>query len=314
MGMESIMGSLRRVLYLNVSSMNQEPAVTGLTRFCKNQGFEFEAYRYDEGKEAQYHYDGEVDHNIQRKVREKNPDLIIFSGPAAGKCRPQLNTLGDLQNKAKTVGYFLDGGCPEWHPVLQDYNNHNIFNLMVNTDGNPYWPRREHDLTLWQPVDEAFYEIPKTKDIMFGFAGGAGSKHRQEAIAKLRAKAGLVVAERYEAWGTYNKFSEFMLRCKVTINFPETGSSKAYHLKNRVIEAGFAGCVLFEKKNPITPMYFKPNEDYLEYETIEEVIGMLERPEPSWEGIAENLQRKALNQYGAEKFWGNIFDAISERD
>ena len=90
-GLESIMNSL--ALWLNVSSMNQEPVASGLEAIFGKTKIDFQAYRYDEGKEAQFHYDGEVDHNILRKVRETKPDMVIYSGPAAGKCKPALSTL-----------------------------------------------------------------------------------------------------------------------------------------------------------------------------------------------------------------------------
>jgi hypothetical protein len=305
-GLESIMGSL--VLYLNVSSMNQEGTVTGLDRFFKGK-LDFFAYRYDEGKEAQFHYDGEVDHNIRRKVRELTPDIIIYSGPAAGKCKPTIDTLLFLKERAKTIGYVLDGGCPDWHPVLDEYKSQNVFDLTVNTDGNPNWPKRDIDLTIWQPVDEAFYKTPVPKDIEFGFAGGTGAKHRRESIAWLEDHLSLQVAPRYEQWGTYNKFSEFMLRCKKTVNFPETGSEKSFHLKNRILEAGFAHCALFEKKNPVTPLYFDPENEYFEYNVTQDISGIwLDTPEEEFERRARNLHARVHRDYTSTKMWSKVFE------
>lgn len=304
------MGSL--ALWLNVSSMNQEPATTGLARFCADQKIDFVAYRYDEGKEAQFHYEGEVDHNIQRKVRELNPEIIIYSGPAAGKCKPSLDTLLSLRMGARTIGYVLDGGCPEWHPLLEEYRKKNVFSLMVNTDGNPVWPKREQDITTWQPVDEAFYAHGVRKDIKLGFAGGAGSKHRQEAIQALTEQCGLVVAERREDWGSYAHFADFMSRCRITVNFPETGSGKSCHLKNRVMEAGYARCCLFEKKNSITPLYFRPNVDYVQYEDLEDLIFKLKAiSDAEVDSYACNLSVRCRELYTADRLWTKIFAALA---
>lgn len=310
MGMQSIMGSL--TLWLNVSSMNQEPATTGLSRFCRNQKMDFVAYRYDENKEAQFHYEGEVDHNIQRKVRELQPDIIIYSGPAAGKCKPRLETLKALGESATTIGYVLDGGCPDWHPLLEEYKQNDVFDLMVNTDGNPHWPKRDKDLTTWQPVDESFYQKALDKNIRLGFAGGQGSKHRQEAISRLKEQSGLIVAPRNEAWGSYQEFADFMSRCRITVNFPETGSGKTFHLKNRVIESGYAQCCLFERKNPITELYFEPEIDYMQYETLDDLMRRID--EISEEEIALracHLAQKCRFEYTAEKLWNKIFSKIA---
>jgi hypothetical protein len=309
MGMESIMGSLKKILYLNVSSMNQEGAVTALSRFANSH--EFRYYHYDEGKEAQFHYEGEVDHNILRKVRETNPDLIIYSGPAGGKCLPRTDTLLSLREKRKTIGYFLDGGCPDWHALLESYKQQNVFDLTVNTDGNETWPQRSQDITLWQPVDESYYERDIAKDIHLGFAGGQGSSHRQKAIHALQDQFALICAERDEKWGSYHKFADFMRRCQMTVNFPGTGSGKAFHLKNRVLEAGFAKCMLFEETNPITPKYFEPGIDYIEYRDLDHLIQLLkiEWSPATIELFANKLHAKSQN-YTSHKFWERIFQAL----
>lgn len=308
-GLESIMNSL--ALWLNVSSMNQEPVVSGLKHFFKGK-CEFVAYRYDEGKEAQFHYDGEVDHNILRKVREVNPSIVIYSGPAAGKCRPSLATLLALREDGrKTIGYVLDGGCPDWHPFLEEYKRENVFDVMVNTDGNPNWPQRENDVTIWQTIDPRFYEERPTKDIRVGFAGGNGSPHRREALALLQKHCGLQLAERSEAWGSYKLFSDFMLRCQITVNFPETGSGRAFHLKNRVIEAGWAGCCLLERKNPITARYFVPGVDYIEYETFDELVDIIKNLSDSEIAFrARALSLKCRELYTPEKAWEQVFSKI----
>lgn len=305
-------------LWLNVSSMNQEPVASGLAAFFKDKKIDFIAYRYDEGKEAQHHYDGEVDHNIIRKVREVNPDIVIYSGPAAGKCLPNIETLEALRTKdswkyssRKSVGYVLDGGCPDWHPLLEQYKARNVFDVMVNTDGNPHWPKREHDVTVWQTIDERFYEARPIKDIRLGFAGGNGSPHRREALAMLTERCGLQTAERSEAWGSYKQFADFMLRCQMTVNFPETGSGKAFHVKNRVIEAGWAGCCLLEKKNPITALYFEPNVDYIEYETLDGLENIIKNISDSEIAFrAMNLSLKCRELYTPAKAWEQVFSKI----
>lgn len=314
MQLQPIIDSLKhsmKILFTSVSSMNLEPIQSTLDRAKLNFGFDFHLYRFDEGKEAQFHYDGECDHNILRKVEELKPDVIIYSGPAGGKCRPQNDTLISIKRYAKTIGLICDGGCPEWHPILSEYATQNVFDSMVNIDGNPNWPSRPCDHTFVGLIDPAYYgkQLPKT--VNFGFCGGDGALSRRQAIEVLKKECGLEVGPRSEDWGTYQNYADFMLKTKCVVNFPETGSQKAFHVKYRVIESALARCCLFERKNPITPLYFEPGKDYVEYESIADLVEKVKSITP--DEIAEkakNLFNKVVIHHSAEVNWAKVFKSL----
>lgn len=314
MGLEPIIKSLEysldKLLFTSVSSMNLEPIVTGLQEAAKHK-YQFELYKYDHGKEEQHHYEGEVDHSILRKVNDYKPDIIIYSGPAEGKCRPIIDTFLTLKSKAKLINLVCDGGCPNWHPILQQYVLHNAFDLILNVDGNHDWPKRENDLTFPGPIDPRYYSKPKKKTIRFGFAGGCGSSDRQEAVKILKEKCGLVVPERSETWGTYQTYADFMMSCKMVVNFSNTGSGKANHLKYRVIESGLAKVCVLEQANLITKHYFSPGIDYIEYKNLEELIQIANQiTDDEIDKKANKLNFAVEKNYTALRTWQTVFDSI----
>lgn len=303
--------SMTKLLFTSVSSMNLEPIVCGLEKAIKPK-IDFELYKFDDGKEAQYHYSGEVDHNILRKVQQYKPDVVIYSGPAEGNCLPMNSTFEEIRKNAKTVCLVCDGGCPNWHPLLDVYKRENIFDLVINIDGNHDWPKRSNDLTFWGLIDPSYYAKASKKDIDLGFAGGNGSKHRRDALEKLK-RYGLVVPARSEQWGTYQEYADFMLRCRMVVNFPETGSGKAMHLKYRIIESGLAKCCVFEKSNPVTKRYFTPGEDYVEYEDLddleEKIKKALTNPDDV-ENKAIALKVKVERKYLPVRAWQEVFNSL----
>lgn len=297
-----------KVYFTSVSSMNLEPIFTGLEQSVGP----VHLCRFDKGKEEQHHYEGEVDHLILEGFRQCNPDIVIYSGPAEGKCRPLLSTFHAIRERSKIINLVCDGGCPNWHPLLELYAKEACFDLTVNIDGNPNWPSQSHDITSPGPIDPRYYgkDIPKT--VNFGFAGGQGSAERQEWCKRLVAESGLVIPERNETWGTYQGYADFVQSCKSVVNFGKTGSGKTTHLKYRMIEAALAKCLVYECENPITKLYFTPGEDYLEYKNLDDLLyWQKNKSVEHWEWYGNNLHKKVMANYGPDKLWKKVFSALN---
>lgn len=311
MSLEPIYESLEyamNILFTSVSSMNLEPIVSGLEKevgkiwLCK----------FDKGKEEQHHYVGEVDHEILNSFRTHKPEVVIYSGPAEGKCRPLLPTFHEIRKSAKLVNLVCDGGCPNWHPLLELYNKEDCFDLTVNIDGNDNWPSKSTDLTMPGPIDPRYYngrDVPKV--IPFGFAGGLGGIERRQITERLQRTRQLNIPERSETWGTYQGYADFMLSCKAVLNMGRTGSGKAHHLKYRIIESGLAKCCVFEEVNQITKKYFTAGMDYIEYENIDHLERLL-GAEMDLRPYAESLHKKVTTKYTTEIFWKCVFDALGQ--
>lgn len=313
---------MKKLAFLGLKlSMGNETVATSFQNFTKSieiddehfePNWEMRVFHYDQGKEAQLHYEGEVDHQIFKIINTYKPDVVVYAGPAEGKCRPQTDTLLWIKDRAKTIAFICDGGCQGWHSIIKEYAEKNVFDLMVNGDSNTNWPHRPQDLTCHGLVDPSYYSKPAKKDIKFGAIMGLGSKRRQDETKWLTENAGLVLGERSEKWGDYQKYADFMLRTKVTINFPEGGGDGSfYQLKYRVMEAGFAHCALFERRNPITSSLLSPVDDYFEYEMVEEIPGMFTLyDEEELERRAANLHKKVTERFRPEPVWQEMLKRI----
>lgn len=307
MQLQPIIDSMR-ILFTSVSSMNLEPIVSGFQSYSNSLSDEFSLCKFDKGMEEQFHYEGEVDHVILTAFNAMKPDVVIYSGPAEGKCRPFLGTFHEMRKTAKIVNLVCDGGCPNWHPLLETYKKAGCFDLTVNIDGNDEWPKGPNDFTWIGPIDSSYYNKYCQKSIDCGFAGGTGSLSRREAIAKLQQSIELTLPERNESWGTYHLYADFMLSCKRVINFSTAGSGLVDHVKYRVLESGWAKCCLFEQKNKITPKYFVPGVEYLEYESIDDLVDKVKSMDIS--GYGDRLHAAVAGRYSPQIFWKKVFNRL----
>lgn len=320
MQLEPVIHSLSysmKLLFASVSSMNLEPIYTGLTKQLGDTlsipGIPgdppFVLCKFDRGKEEQHHYEGEVDHVILSVFDEYKPDVVIYSGPAEGKCRPLLSTFLRMRESSKVVNLVCDGGCPNWHPLLETYLKGDCFDLAVNIDGNPNWPQQPRDITWIGPIDPRYFEKMIPKGVDFGFAGGLGSSSRREITNRLAQSCQLTIPQRSETWGTYQAYADFMLSCRSIFNMGRTGSGKTFHVKYRVIETALSGAVLYEEVNPITRLYFEPGMDYIEYDGVEDLEQKVKlnlhkhfSPIP--------LKEKIMTKWSADQLWEKVFNAL----
>ncbi len=274
-------------------------------------GIEVDLFHYDFGKEAQAHYDGEVDHNIRRYLYNRTADWIIYEGPAEGKCRPQIETFQWLKTKGKTICLVNDGGCKGWWPALQEYKDTDAFDLVVNQDGCPEWPKRPQDITCHPLLDTSYFKPKENRKNFFGGIHSFSSPHRDKATKFIIEQCGFVMGHRSDKWGDYQAYADFLCDTTITINFPQSGGGTPM-LKFRPIEAGFAKCVLLEKKNPITSLYLRPGVDYIEYEEIEDIPKILKEITPEQiESISSSLHERVNTRLCPEAVWHAILSRQS---
>lgn len=309
--------ALPKILFTSVSSMNLAPIVSGLEAATKGK-HEVVLFKFDKGKEEQFHHDSEVDLEIIKAVHEHKPDLIIYSGPAEGKCRPHTETFHIIKAHAKLMNLVCDGACPGWHPILEEYKRENAFDLICNIDGNANWPQRDSDLTLWGPIDPSYYSAADiiNKPIRFGFAGGAGNGERKEYVDYLKVKAGLVVPTRNESWGSYQEYANFLMSCQMVFNLPATGSGKAKHMKYRVIESGLAKCCLFEERgSEVTKKFFTPGFHFTSFGSKEELAELVNGMDKDFiQAFALAHHQAVREKCSPVKFWGQVLDALDIED
>lgn len=256
-----------------------------------------------------------LDAEVYAAAKAYAPNIIVYIGACGGNT-PSIPLFKRLNAEVAPVVHFCsDAEDDPWWPLLVEYDKAGCFALQVSLDGSPSWPLRESQLTALTVVDPAFFEdatIPHAaRSILFGFAGNV-SGGRSTIIKELQ-RLGLNVRVRDTGPTSYPDFAKYLGQCRMTVNFPWTGSGRHLHVKGRVIEAGYAGVLLLERGDSPTKNFFTPGVDYIEYKDAAHVRSLVDhyaaRPEESQE-IAERLRAKVAAEHCAEKFWGRILDRV----
>lgn len=283
-----------KILVLHTGDMNMEPIVSSL---CGLKDHDVKVAR------------------LTSEVIIRNPDKIVYIAVASGPLRPTIEALKKLKEFAPIVMICCDASCPDWWPLIEEYLSNECFSKIVNIDGGKNWPYA-HAYHCWTglcPIDDRYYRKDhnygrfQSRTVHCGFAGGDGSTDRQKLIKHLGIH--LVKAPRNEEYGSYKEYADFMQQCKIVINMSKCGSGKADQVKARVVEAGMAHCLLLEQKGAATSNYFEPGVDYLEYESPEhalEIIEGLYDNDATMFTYAENLHKKVTTKYSAAMFWQQV--------
>lgn len=249
---------------------------------------------------------------------KETPDVILFDGIADATRLPTTHTLRRLRSIAPLVLLSGDLSDPPWWPFLEEFRDEKCFDLYVNFDGGSPWPRPEPYLDLLTPIAHEFYEMPKPlaqRLVPFGFCGGCASPSRWEIIGYLVENAGLKILPRDERYGSYKRYADFMMECRLTVNVPISGSDTSRQVKGRVLEAGLAGTCLLEHESSAAQHWFTPHEDYVVYRTREEAAELsreLLADIPRMEAIAQRLQRKVRENHSPAIFWAKVFEAVGK--
>lgn len=271
----------------------------------------------------QYHYkknsstpSGDVlDSEIYKAAGTYDPDLIVYVGAVSGNI-PSQGLFLRLKNEiAPTVHLCSDAADEPWWPLLKQYDAAHCFSVQVALDGSKLWPLAETQVTALTVLDNSRFPLPLAphceRSVVLGFAGNMGGT-RTAKIDEMR-RFGLQLRLRDKRPDGYDSFVEFMCRCRMTVNFPQTGSGRCKHVKGRVIESALSGVLLFEESGSPASEWFEPGLDYIEFNKPSHVRTLAEyyqrRPDES-QVIAERLARKVRRDHGPLEFWSRIFERI----
>ena len=136
-----------KILVLSPSDMTTEATIGGLQAL---RGHVVYVYRYDQNGIP-------VDHGLIAAAKLNAPDLIVYIGQNGGRFLASESTFIYLRSICPTVLLVFDGSDITWTKLLNDYGEHGAFDLVVNIDGNPDWPKRPRDITALTPVAQGFY-------------------------------------------------------------------------------------------------------------------------------------------------------------
>ena len=226
-------------------------------------------------KRIQFNYEKpRVDDWILDIAGQTPTDVIFYIGGCDGIGYPLTDTFRKLRRLAPIINMVPDAGDPPWHGVLKKYRDEECFDLHVGLDGCPDSPV---DLVTLTPVNYKFYNNRRIKrDIRCGMSGSIGGK-RDEILDYLGNLCKYRVRTHRKYLGNitcYSQYAGFLLRCKIVLNTAWTGSGKYYHVKGRVMEAGWAGAALLECSGSPTK-YWYPEDAYFKYSDFEDAKNII---------------------------------------
>lgn len=241
---------------------------------------------------------------IRDKAKEAGDvDVIFYIGCNRGEGLPSYDTLRQLRKIAPVINVISDAADQPWHSIIRQYREEECFDLHVGIDGEKSSPV---DLVTLTPVDgRQFDSVTTSKDIRCGFSGNASGK-RGQILGMVGSRC--LVRVRGD---DYFDHIRFMKRCKMVLNIAYTGTGNRFHVKGRVVEAGYAGVALIEPTS--SPAYdWFPQSSYFAYKSMEHLIDIIDNT--SDEEITKRsaaLSGIVREKYNAAEIYGGMLDAIN---
>jgi len=234
-------------------------------------------------------------------------DLAFYVGAVGCPGIPSIETLKEINSILPTVHLCFDGGDLLWRPMLRTYTQARCFRFQVSIDGHPDAPA---DLITLAPVDPRPFHGDVHRTIHCGFSGNFNRRDpRGKILVPLIERGFVELRERMcegETLAGYDEHVFFTRRCELLINTSFAGSGFVNHVKQRVVECGFAGCALLEDSLSPIHLWFPP-ESYFSYTTWEdarEKIRVLGKREIK--AKAEELSKHVRADHTPEKVYGKI--------
>ena len=254
----------------------------------------------------------ELDFRTWTAFKASSPDLVVYIG-ACESLAPSAMLFREIKGTTPTVLLCPDAGDEPWYKDLEFFDKHQSFSLMVGMDGCKT-PLASMLITLMAFNPDRFTLAPHAdRPTLFGFAGDPGTPDtiREKELSSMKSLIKLKIRPRDKA--DYGEVTKFISSCRIIPNVPHTGTFKSMQVKWRVMEAGWAGCLLLEMAGSPTKDWFTPGEDYLEWTDAAHasviVAALADRPEYT-QKIGMNLRGKLLAEYTPNKLWERILKRI----
>ena len=251
------------------------------------------------------------------------PDVVVYRSTLNRERMLSDETLRWIKSKARLVLWCSESSSPNYANLLRHYRDERLFDFSVGTDGgdtdlvdwNTLWPCDPD----WYAEDgrnartlNEFVEGKPARDINLGFGGSIGDDRKPliqsfgDVLTVRERKAGN--SEEFDSYGSY---AAWLMRCRAVVN--DATLDGGYAVKNRVIEAGLARCLLFEmQQSNLFRWGLHPGVDYLAYRHPDNVLAVTEIPEflEIAAAFGERLRRKVA-AFHPSKFWSRILGSTT---
>ena len=258
-------------------------------------------------------------------IEAYEPDLVVLSSYSPGKInQPSLNFLELIKEKSGISFIHL------WHDsVSLGEPGHRLLSsplidLHVALDSSNLIDSGVHldkFLRLWAPIDRTIFNMAPDEPRTIGtsFLGSTSSYRdvRKPYLDHLESN-GLNL---FRSGGqldnqlSLEEYAAIFMRSKISINFAFSVGS-ACQLKVRVFEILYSGALLMESANPETKKYFIPGQDYVEFESKEDLLKKIRyylAHDRERLAIAKRGHEKAVSLYSHQKFWADILNNLDNK-
>lgn len=253
-----------------------------------------------------------VDFCVANKIK-----VIFFSLLGDSPLNPSMATLQKLKNLGVYLCYFWHDTGPGW--AIQTIGKlKSVSDLHLAVDNSSYqheYLNADNFLTLWTPQNKNLY-YPQKQDIEVSFVGSPRYSDRMRYLTQLFSRNPKVVIRggQREEKLSINKYAELIRRSKIGLNFA-SHSLGFSQTKGRVYEIIGSGSLLLEDRNPQTAKLFTPNEDYIEFDGIDDLVNKIEyysTHEDERAKIAKQGYEKFVTKYTSWHFWDTVVKRIEK--
>jgi hypothetical protein len=264
-------------------------------------------------------YGKHIDEILPEYCEKWDINIIMFILLGEASCNPSTATYNKLANLGISLCFHWPDTSPGW-AVDTMYSLGDIADLQVSWDVpksqfHTTLPELSNYLSLWTPLDQRLCRFKsyenKSKNVAFYGRPFLERRNQLEYIKSKLNNFHFGGGQREEGLSPEG-YAEVVADTKIILNFPAHGSGFS-QLKGRVLETVACGSLLLELKNDSTSSLFKPGEDYVECSSVDDMITNAayysNNPDEA-ERIALNGNKKYLEKYTGNHYWGKIFENL----
>ncbi len=274
------------------------------TNECRNHVRAWDSIASVPAVHMAYHHRGiRNDWQLVDAARDGGFDVVFYVGAHRAPGNPKPSAFRAVRGFAPIINLCSDAADAPWHDVLREYARQKCFDLQVAIDGARDAPV---DLATLTPVDPKMFRADAARDIRCGFSGSVG----RGRIATVKALSDSLTVRRRARVDGYDDHAAFLRRCRLTLNFSETGSGDRHHVKGRVLEAGWAGCALLEPADSPLSSWLPPRT-YFFYRDVFDAARLIDTLDDATINESVDLMTAVLNaKYRPEMIYGEILDYV----
>ncbi len=266
-------------------------------------------------------YKTTIDEVLIRYCEEYRPEVIFFSLINDPRFNPQKKTYVTLKAMGIALCAFWPDTGPTWGmETIRELADFIDWHITQDYPRGPYHdsiPRVANHVNLWTPQSETLFHDRDEKTIAASFLGSVNLYRDREAYMNiLKANGFYLDGGQRTASLTPYKYAELMRKSKIGINFSLSQTGVFFQAKNRIFEILASGGLMLDYENPSTSHFFKPNEDFVQFDSptdlIEKITFYLKNDEAR-QTIANHGHATFQKNYNSQIFWDKVFELIQSR-